>query len=110
MRTWLRLRWRVGKWQGPFGSGALIGFLASMGPSDTLSSLADFPVSPVIRPTLFRRFRAGMRRVSPVAQHVLVTVLSLPPRRAAQPYRSAFVWSCCLHPCLAASAPAEPPF
>src|SRR5580692_7659196 len=43
--------------------------------------LADFPVSPVIRPTLLRRFLAGTRRVSPVTQHVLVTVLSLSPRR-----------------------------
>ena len=38
-------------------------------------------LSPVIRPTLLRRFRAGTRRASPVARHVLVTVLSLPPRR-----------------------------
>jgi hypothetical protein len=30
---------------------------------------------------LLRRFRAGTRRASPVARHVLVTVLSLPPRR-----------------------------
>src|SRR6266702_3319753 len=37
--------------------------------------------SPVIRPTLLRRFRVGTRRASPVARHVLVTVLSLPPRR-----------------------------
>src|SRR6478735_4863732 len=41
-----------------------------------------FPVEPVIRSTLLRRFRAGTRRVSPVARHVLVTVLSLPPRRS----------------------------
>jgi hypothetical protein len=36
---------------------------------------------PVIRSTLLRRFPAGTRRASPVARHVLVTVLSLPPRR-----------------------------
>ena len=62
------------KWQGPFAPRALLRFIATTGPSDSLSSLADFPVSPVIRPTLLRRFLAGTRRVSPVAQHVLVTV------------------------------------
>ena len=56
---------------------------------------------PVIRPTLLRRFLAGTRRVSPVAQHVLVTVLSLPPRRGEQPYRSVFGWSFCLRPTVA---------
>src|SRR5271155_1932810 len=39
-------------------------------------------VEPVIRSTLLRRFRAGTRRASPVARHVLATVLSLPPRRS----------------------------
>ena len=72
--------------------------------SATLSSSADFPVSPVIRPTLLRRFRAGTRRASPVAQHVLVTVLSLPPRRGDHPYRSVFGCSCCLRPTVAGSA------
>jgi hypothetical protein len=33
--------------------------VGTTGPSDTLSSLADFPVSPVIRPTLLRRFAAN---------------------------------------------------
>src|SRR5208337_1580668 len=42
----------------------------------------DFPVEPVIRSTLLRRFRAGTRRASPVARDVLATVLSLPPRRS----------------------------
>src|ERR1700726_749070 len=74
---------------------------------DTLSSgssSADFPVSPVIRPTLLRRFRAGTRRASPVAQHVLVTVLSLPPRQGEQPRRSDFGCSCRLRPYVAGSA------
>ena len=39
-----------------------------------LSRLYDRPCS--------RRFRAGTRRASPVARHVLATVLSLPPRRS----------------------------
>ena len=78
-------------------------FDASTDPSATLSSSADFPGLPVIRPTLLRRFLAGTRRVSPVAQHVLVTVLSLPPRRGEQPYRSVFGWSFCLRPTVAGS-------
>src|ERR1700720_2728504 len=75
------LRWRQCKWQGPFAPRTLLRFLATPDPSATLSSSADFPGSPVIRPTLLRRFRAGARRASPVAWHVLVTVLSLSPRR-----------------------------
>src|SRR6266513_4357113 len=70
------LRWRHCKWQGPFAPRTLLRFLATPDPAATLSSSADFPVSPVIRPTLLRRFRAGTRRASPVAQHVLVTVPS----------------------------------
>src|SRR5262249_52273362 len=53
---------------------------------------------------LLRRFRAGTRRASPVAQHVLVTVPSLPPRRGKQPYRSVFGCSCCLRPSEVGSA------
>ena len=77
---------------------------ASPDPSATLSSSADFPGLPVIRPTLLRRFRAGTRRASPVAQHVLVTVPSLPPRRGEQPSRSVFGCSCCLRPSEVGSA------
>ena len=87
-RPCLPLCWRHCKWQGPFAPRTLLRFIATTDPSATLSSSADFPVSPVIRPTLLRRFRAGTRRASPVAWHVLVTVLSLPPRRGEQPYRS----------------------
>src|SRR5208283_1638871 len=49
-------------------------------------------------------FLARTRRVSPVAQHVLVTVLSLPPRRDNQPYRSVFDCSRRLRPSVAGSA------
>ena len=42
----------------------------------------DFPVSPVIRPTLLHHFPGGTRRASPVAQRVLVTEPPLPPRRS----------------------------
>jgi hypothetical protein len=98
------LRGRHCKWQGPFAPRTLLRFLATPDPAATLSSSADFPVSPVIRPTLLRRFRAGTRRASPVAQHVLVTVPSLPPRRGEQPYRSVFGCSCCLRPSEVGSA------
>src|SRR5580693_5848370 len=97
-RPCLPLRRRRCKWQGPFAPRTLLRFIASTDPSAALSSSADFPGSPVIRSTLLRRFLAGTRRVSPVAQHVLVTVLSLPPRRGEQPYRSVFGWSFCLRP------------
>ena len=39
-----------------------------------------FPLFTVIESTLLQRFLSGTRRASPVARHVLVTVLSLPPR------------------------------
>ena len=68
--------------QGPFAPPALPGFIATTDPSATLSPSAHFPGSPVIGPTLLRRFRAGARRASPVAWLVLVTVPSLPPRRS----------------------------
>src|SRR6266403_325294 len=97
------LHWRHCKWQGPFAPRTLLRFLTTPDPSAALSSSADFPVSPVILPTLLRRFLVGTRRVSPVAQHVLVTVLSLPPRRGEQPYRSVFGWSFCLRPTVAGS-------
>src|SRR5258708_13518917 len=44
------------------------------------------PVSPVIRPTFLRPFRARPRSASPVAYTVLVTLLSLPPRRGKHPH------------------------
>src|SRR5260370_18157459 len=97
-RPCLPLCWRRCKWQGPFAPRTLLRFIASTDPSAALSSSADFPGSPVIRPTLLRRFLVGTRRVSPFAQHVLVTVLSLPPRRCDQPYRSVFGLSFCLRP------------
>jgi hypothetical protein len=41
-----------------------------------------FPLLTVIEPTLLQEFLLGTRRASPVARHVLATVLSLPPRRS----------------------------
>ena len=74
--------WNSYKQQGPFAPPALPGFIAIADPSATLSPSAHFPGSPVIGPTLLQRFRAGARRASPVAWHVLVIVPSLPPRRS----------------------------
>src|SRR4029077_4272262 len=98
------LCWRLRKWQGPFAPRILLRFVATTDPAATLSSSTDFPGSPVIRPTLLRRFRAGTRRASPVALHVLVTALSLPPRRGEHPYRSVFGCSCGLRPPVVGSA------
>src|SRR5262245_41060860 len=69
------------KQQGPLAPRTLLRFLATTDPTATLSPSTDFPVEPVIRSTLLRRFRTGARRASPVTRRVLVTVLSLPPRR-----------------------------
>jgi hypothetical protein len=75
----------VAEQQGPFAPRALPRFLASTGPSATLSSSADFPVLPVIRPTQLPPFPVGTRRASPVARCVLVAVppLTTPPERPA---------------------------
>src|ERR1700751_5588274 len=92
------LCWRHHKWQGPFALRKLLRFFATTDPAATFSSSAAFPVLPVIRPTLLRRFLPGTRKASPVPRCVLVTVLSLPPRRDEQSCRSAFDCSCCLRP------------
>src|SRR3954469_7105890 len=91
------LCWRRCKWQGPFAPRTLLRFIAPTDPaSRLLPGFAGY--------TLLRRFLAGTRRASPVAQHVLVTVLSLPPRQGEQPRRSDFGCSCCLRPPVAGSA------
>jgi hypothetical protein len=71
--------------EGPFAPQALPRFSAPTDPSATLSSAVDFPGVPVIRPPLLRRFPGGMRRASPVAEHVLVPMPSLPPRQSGPP-------------------------
>src|SRR5262249_18777897 len=83
---------------GPFPPRALPRFLVTTGPASTLSSSAHFPGSPVIGPTWLRRFLGGTRRASPVARRVLVTVLSLPPRRSVPSLRSVCAGACCLRP------------
>src|SRR6516165_6041911 len=66
---------------GPFAPGTLLPFVATAGPSATLSPSAPFPVVVVIGRTWLRRFRDGARRASPVARRVLVIVppLITPP-------------------------------
>ena len=81
-------------------SGSLL--LRTHPPPSRLS--AHFPLFTVIEPTLLQKFLPGTRRASPVARHVLVTVLSLPPRQSQWSYQSVFDPSCCLHPTVAGSA------
>ena len=95
---------RLAVQQGPFAPRALPRFVTTTGLTATVSPSADFPVLPVTRPTLLQRLLAGARTVSPVAQHVLATVLPLPPRRSVLPPRSARDRPCCLRPTLESSA------
>ena len=67
--------------QGPFAPRALPRFNATTNPAATVSSSTVFPRPPVMRSTLLRRFLDGTRTASPVAWHVLVTVLSLVIRK-----------------------------
>ena len=73
------------------------------------SSLLRTPPPPSRRPptsrgprlyglALLRRFRDGTRRASPVARRVLVTVLSLSPRRSDPPRQPGCDGPCCLRP------------
>ena len=68
--------------QGPLAPQALPCFLATTDLAATASPSIAFPVVPVIQSTFLHRFPGGARTASPVAWHVLVTVLSLPPRRS----------------------------
>ena len=84
--------------QGPFAPRALPRFNATTDPAATVSSSTVFPGPPVMRSTLLRRFLDGTRTASPVAWHVLVTVLSLPPRHRDVPHQMSGDTSCCLRP------------
>jgi hypothetical protein len=54
--------------------------------------------------SLLRRFRDGARRVSPVARHILVIVLSPLPRQSVPPHRSDCDGPCCLRSMIESSA------
>ena len=88
----------------PLGSTGVTRFLATTSLAAAVSSSADFPGVPVIRPTWLRRFLGGTRTVSPVARHALVTVLPLPPRRSDITRRSVCAIPCCLRPTTEGSA------
>jgi len=87
-------------------SGSLL--LRTHPPPSRLS--AHFPLFTVIEPTLLQKFLSGARRASPVARHVLVTVLSLSPRQSQWSYQSVFGHSWCLRPTVAGSASGAPHF
>jgi hypothetical protein len=53
--------------------------------------------------SLLRRFRDAMRRASPVALHILVSVASLSPRQCGSPRKSVCAVPCCLRPTEAGS-------
>ncbi len=84
--------------QGPFAPRALPRFNATTDPAATVSSSVDFPVVPVIRLTLLQTLLPGTRTASPVAWHVLVTVLSLPPRQRDMSHQLVCDISWCLLP------------
>jgi hypothetical protein len=75
--------------QGPFAPWELPQLIASPNPSATLSPSFPFPVEAGYRSDLLQRFLSGTRRASPVAQPVLVIVLSLltPPEWLAASVR-----------------------
>jgi hypothetical protein len=83
---------------GSFAPWELSQFIATANPSATFSPSFLFPVYPVIGRTCSRVFRSGTSKVSPVACHVLATVLPLPPRRSVMSPRSARAMPCCLRP------------
>ncbi len=83
---------------GPLDSTGVTPLLSYYGPSRHPLAFGRLPGGPVIRPTLLHRFLDGARRASPVARHVLVTVLPLPPRRSAVPLQSICDTPCCLRP------------
>src|SRR6266566_4605682 len=87
----------VAQQQGLFAPRALPRFNATTGPSATLSSSPDFPVLPVIQvpvPPISGRDEEA----SPVAQCILVIVLSLPPRQSVTPLQPVCDVPCCLRP------------
>ena len=90
--------------QGPVAPQALPRIIATTGLAATVSPFVAFPVAPVIRPTLLHRFLDGTRTVSPVARHVLVTVLPLPPRRSDLSRRSVCDMPWSLRPTIKGSA------
>jgi len=92
--------------QGPFAPRALPRFLATTSLAAAVSSSADFPGDAGYTTDLLHRLLNGTRTVSPVARHVLVTVLPLttPPECHA-----ASVSSAACHVAFAPNQRARPP-
>src|SRR5215472_1416017 len=84
--------------QGPFAPVPLQDLHHSYGPVRHPLAILPFPGDAGYRPDLLQRFLAGTRRASPVAQCVLVIVLSLTPRQSGSPHQSVCDAPCCLHP------------
>ena len=66
---------------------------------------AHFPFFMVIEPTLLQKFLSGTRRASPVARHVLVTMLSLSPRRNERTFQQISAVHAAFAPALEARLP-----
>ena len=102
-RTYPQIRARPK--QGPLAPAAFTTFVATMGPSDSLSTRRDF-TSPLI-PAAFAR-RGPSRRVSPVPHQAVPTCPSSVPRECPAPLRDSLSAVCCLRPDMTGSA--TPPF
>ena len=89
---------------GPLGSTDIARLHRHYGPVRHPLAFGRFPGvaghTAYLAPAISRRDE----RASPVAQHVLVTVLSRPPRQGEQPCRSVFGCPGCLGPLVAGSA------
>ena len=85
--------------QGSLAPRALPRFVATTNLAAAVSSSADFPGLPVIRPTWLRRFSsAGRGRFLQLLGMPLSPCCPYPPRRSGKPPRSARGLSCCLRP------------
>ena len=84
--------------QGPFAPRALPRFFATPDLAVAVSSSIAFPVFAGYTISVLHQFPSGTKTVSPVARHVLATVLSLPPRRSDIPPRSDCGLPWCLRP------------
>ena len=82
----------TGRWDPSVEDWAIFRPLLSRGLTATNQNVAPY------RPDLLQGFRPGARRASPVAQCVLVIVLSLTPRQSGSPLQSVCDAPCCLHP------------
>src|SRR5580700_8331153 len=98
------LCWRRCKWQGPLAPRTLLRFVATTDPAATFSSSAAFPVLPVIRPTLLRRFLPGRGRLLQLLGMSLSPCCRFHPAEVRMPHRSDFGTPYCLRPTEAGSA------